>query len=103
MRTRGLRRTYSAPMPLGPYILCAVMVSRSTLSFARSMSTLPAACTASQWKMMPLARQISPISAIGWITPISLFTIMTETTIVSGRIAALSFSRSTRPSGSGSR
>ena len=49
MRTRGLRRMQSAPMPFGPYILCAVMVSRSALNFRMSISMRPAPCTASQW------------------------------------------------------
>jgi hypothetical protein len=61
--------------------LCAEKLIRSTLSFSRSISTLPVACAASTWKMMPFARVISPISAIGWITPISLFTSMIDTTI----------------------
>jgi len=52
---------------------------------------------------MPLARQISPISHTGWITPISLFTIMIETRIVSGRSAAFSFSMETNPLESTSR
>ena len=46
---------------------------------------------------MPRARQISPIAAISWITPISLFTAITETRIVSGRSAALNASRSMQP------
>ena len=33
IRTRGLRRTYSAPMPFGPYVLCAENDIRSTFSF----------------------------------------------------------------------
>ena len=101
--TRGFLRTYSAPMPLGPYILCAVIVSRSTFSVARSIGSLPAACTASQWNTMFFARHSSPISAIGWITPISLLTIMIDTRMVSGRIAASSLFRSTRPFSSTSR
>ena len=70
---------------------------------AQSTGTLPVACAASTWKMMPLARQISPISAIGWITPISLFTCMIDTRIVSGRSVFWKTSRSRSPSGFGSR
>jgi len=44
-----------------------------------------APATASQWKMMLLPRQISAICSTGWITPISLFTIMIEARMVSGR------------------
>ena len=97
MRTRGLRRTYSAPMPFGPYVLCAENDIRSTFSFARSISTLPVACAASTWNTMPFSRQSSPIVSMSWITPISLFTCITDTRIVSGRSAALSTSRSRRP------
>jgi hypothetical protein len=44
-----------------------------------------------------LERQNSPISGTGWITPISLFTSITETRMVSGRTAAAICSRSIRP------
>src|SRR6266550_4041461 len=43
MRTRGFLRTYSAPMPFGPYTLCAVTVKRSAFSFCRSIGIFPAA------------------------------------------------------------
>ena len=49
-RTRGLRRTYSAPTPLGPYILCPLMDMRSTPHASTSTGILPAACAASVWK-----------------------------------------------------
>ncbi|MNT37098.1 hypothetical protein D3C72_1732180 [compost metagenome] len=78
-------------------------VIRSTLVFCRSMTTLPVACAASQWKMMPFERQNTPISSIGWITPISLFTSMTDTRMVSGRTAAASCSTVIRPLSCGSR
>ena len=65
--------------------------------FSTSMGTLPNACVASVWKMMPFSLQMAPISAIGWIVPISLLANMIETKIVSGRIAALSCSRSILP------
>jgi hypothetical protein len=50
------------------------------------------------WKKAPFARHSLPISASGWITPISLFTAMTETSTVLSVIAASSWARSTRPS-----
>ena len=62
-----------------------------------SIGILPTACAASVWKNTLFARQISPISFSGWMTPISLFTAMTDTTAVSGRIEARSSSRSMRP------
>ena len=53
-------------------------------------STLPVACAASTWKMMPRSRHIAPMAAMSWITPISLLTNITETRMVSGRSAAFS-------------
>ena len=41
MRTRGLRRTYSAPTPFGPYILCADSDTRSARTALTSNGTLP--------------------------------------------------------------
>ena len=63
----------------------------------RSSGILPVACAASTWKMMPRARQISPIAAMSCTTPISLLTAITETTIVSGRSAFSNASRSSEP------
>jgi hypothetical protein len=51
----------------------------------------------SEWKKILFSRQIFPIASIGWMTPISLLTAMTLHSTVSGRIAALSTSMSTRP------
>jgi hypothetical protein len=39
----------------------------------------------------------APIAATGWIVPISLLACISDTSAVSGRIAARSASRSTRP------
>ena len=97
--TRGLRRTYSAPTPLGPYSLCPEMLIRSMFISSTSSGILPAACAASVWKKILRARQNAPISAIGWITPISLFTAITETSIVSSPTAASRSSRRIRPLG----
>jgi hypothetical protein len=57
------RRTNSAPIPFGPYILCAENEAKST--FLRSSGTLPAACVASVWKAMPRSLQSAASSAIG--------------------------------------
>ena len=62
-----------------------------------SSGILPTACAASVWKKAFFSRQILPISASGWMTPISLFTAMTETTTVLSVTAARSASRSIRP------
>ena len=40
-------------------------------------STLPVACAASTWKMMPRSRHSAPIAGMSWITPISLLTNIT--------------------------
>ena len=80
MRTRGLRRTYSAPTPLGPYILCADSDARSTLAALTSNGTLPTPCTASMWNRAPFSFTTAPISSIGFTVPISLLASMIDTT-----------------------
>ncbi len=47
---------------------------------------------------MPFSFAIAPISAIGWMTPISLLAVMIEMRIVLSVIAARSSSRLMRPS-----
>ena len=59
----------------------------STLSRLTSNGTLPTACTASVWKRRPSPCAIAPISAIGWMTPISLLAAMIVTRIVLSVIA----------------
>ncbi len=59
----------SAPTPLGPYSLCALMDMRSTFISSTLTGTLPTACAASVWKNTLRARHIAPISSIGWMTP----------------------------------
>jgi len=59
------RRTYSAPTPFGPYILCALMDAMSTLRSLTLNGIFPTACTASVWNRMPFSFAIAPISAIG--------------------------------------
>ena len=62
-RTRGSRRrTYRAPTPLGPYILCADRLSRSMPIASTSSGTLPAACTASVWNRTPRSLHSRPIA-----------------------------------------
>ena len=102
-RTRGLRQTYNAPIPFGPYNLWLDIDIKSTGNSARLISTLPTLWVASTWKIVLFARQSSPIALISWITPISLFTCIIDTRIVSGRNAALNLSRSIKPSSSGSK
>ena len=97
-RTRGLfERTYSAPMPFGPYILCADMDSRSMCIASTSTGSFPTPCVASVWKRTPFSRAILPISPIGLIVPTSLFAYMIETRTVSSVIARRTASGSTMP------
>ncbi len=103
-RTRtGRRRTYSAPTPLGPYILWAESEARSTPSASTSKGIRPTDWAASQWKRTPAARVMRASSSMGWTTPVSLLACITETSTVSGRSAARSRSGSSRPSRSTSR
>ena len=97
-RTRGRRRTNSAPMPLGPYSLWPDSDSKSMHDALTSSGTLPAICAASVWKATPAARQSAPISASGCTTPISLFTPMIDTRAVSGARAAATADGATSPS-----
>ena len=53
-----------------------------------SMARWPAAWTASVWKVIFLARHSAPISAMGWMVPISLLAYMTVTRQVSSVMAS---------------
>uniref|UniRef100_A0A6B0TXU6 Uncharacterized protein n=1 Tax=Ixodes ricinus TaxID=34613 RepID=A0A6B0TXU6_IXORI len=70
---------------------------RSTIISLTSTGILPTAWAASVWRNTFFFRQMAPISAIGCTTPISLFTVMTDTREVSGLMAASSWPTSTRP------
>ena len=102
-RTRGLRQTYKPPIPFGPYNLWLEKDIKSTFNSCTLTGTLPTDCVASTWKIILRERHISPIVLISWITPISLLTCITETKMVSGRIAASNFAKSNKPSCSGSK
>ena len=65
--------------PLRPPSLWADRVRKSTPSALRSIGSLPAACTASQWTSAPWRWATSTTSRTGWITPVSLLASMTET------------------------
>ena len=94
-----LRRTYNAPTPLGPYILCAVNAIKSMPSAFTSTGILPTACTASVKNNAPCFFAMALISFTGCTTPISLFAYMIATKIVVGLIAASNSFKSTNPSG----
>src|SRR2546428_2981210 len=70
-------RTMRAPTPLAAPILCPEMVSSVQPASLSDRGTLPKACTASEWKQTPAARQRSARRAIGWTVPTSLFTHIT--------------------------
>mmetsp|Transcript_4574 Transcript_4574/g.8007 ORF Transcript_4574/g.8007 Transcript_4574/m.8007 type:complete len:201 (+) Transcript_4574:398-1000(+) len=95
--TLGLLLRYIAPMPFGPYNLWPLMDMRSMFISFTSIGIFPTACAASVWKNTLCLRQMAPISLMGWMTPISLFTAITETIAVSFRIAPSSFSKSMSP------
>ena len=61
------------------------------------IGTFPNAYAASVWKNVWFCRHIYPISLIDWITPISLWTNITEQSNVSGLKAFLSISKSNKP------
>ena len=96
--TRGfLRRTYNAPIPFGPYILCAVNAIISIPSAFTSTGILPTACTASEKNNTPCFLAIAVISFTGCTTPISLLAYMMAIKIVVGLIAASNAVTSTKP------
>ena len=97
-RNPGRSRTYSAPIPLGPYILWAERLSRSTPRSSTSTSMRPTAWVASVWSAAPAARRIAEISASGWMTPISLLASMADTSAVSALSALSSAAMSATPS-----
>ena len=72
-------RNTSAPTPVGPPILCAARLNRSTPSAAISSLTRPAACTASVCMTPPALLTIFAVSATGWIAPVSLLAAIKET------------------------
>ena len=78
-----MRRTYSAPTPFGPYILCAESEARSTFVASTSNGIFPIDWTASQWKSTPAARVIRAELLDRLDGPDSLFACITETRIVS--------------------
>src|SRR5258705_12943933 len=58
-------------------------------SALRSRGRRPTAWTASVWKRAPAAWAMAASSAMGWMTPVSLFANMMLTSFVLGRMAAL--------------
>ena len=95
-------RLISAPAPLAPPILCALSVSRSAPS--ASMSSAHAARRLHGIDMQQPAvpmHDLGRLRATGWITPVSLFAAMSETSArcrQALQAAAASAARSTTPS-----
>ncbi len=65
------RRTISAPAPGTPPSLCALMLTRSASSAARSSGTCPHAAAASTWTMTPASRHSATTSCTGCSVPTS--------------------------------
>jgi hypothetical protein len=63
----------------------------------REMGSLPTACTASVWKIAPLALASLAISSTGKTTPVSLLAHMTLTMAVSSRMASAAWLKSRLP------
>ncbi len=85
---------------MGPWILWLLAESRSTPSFLGWILYFPYAWMASTWNKAPgfFARMASAASWIGWTAPISLFTYIMETKIVSGVMDSRSCSKEISPS-----
>src|SRR2546422_2072241 len=90
-------RTMRAPTPFAAPILCPEMVTSVQPASLGDRGTLPTACTASEWKQTPAARQRSASRAIGWTVPTSLFTHITLTSATPRASASSSASSSTTP------
>ena len=88
----------SAPTPFGPPSLWAVTEQRSAPSAAKSTATWPAAAQASTWTRTSRARAAATTAAAGCSVPTSWLASWTETSAVSGRMAAATSSGSKRPS-----
>ena len=88
---------YITPIPFGPLILWPLALSISMFISSTSIGICPNACTASVWNNTPCSCAIRPISLTGWMVPISLFAVIMEIRIVSGRIAASNSSSFTLP------
>ena len=89
-------------MPLGPPNLWAEADSRLQPRLSTSTGIWPRAWTASVWKGTPLSLSFSPISFTGWMTPVSLLAVITDTRPVSGPTLSNTSSAFTAPSRPGS-
>ena len=85
---------YMHPMPLGAWILWPLTVSRSTPSSFTVKGTFKKPWTASQWSRagQPEALMALAAWATGRMVPSSLFTSIMDTSTVSSRRAAATWS-----------
>ena len=98
-RSRGRRRTRSAPMPLGPYILWPLIDTRSRPWPPASSGIEPAACAASVCRVAPAAWTRPAIAGRSCSTPVSLCAAITLTSSVGAcASAASSVSSASSPS-----
>ena len=104
-RFRSSGAVYSAPTPLGPPILWADRLIRSTPQPAGSQGTFRKPWTASQWSRARLffSRSSRAVSSTGNTQPVSLFTSIMLTSTVSSRRASATCCTVTWPVLSGAR
>ena len=88
-----------APTPLGAWNLWPQRDKRLALNWRMfSNGSFPNHWTASVWNKTSRSIQMEPSSATGWMAPVSLFAAITETRIVSFRMASAKSFGSTNPS-----
>ena len=92
-------RPQSAPIPLGPHILCPEIARKSTPSAWTSSGTCGADCAASQTKIAPCSCAHATSFSTGLIVPSEFETWFVATTLIDPREASPSRAeRSSSPS-----
>ena len=99
----ALRRTNSAPTPFGTVGLVRREAHQVDLQRRQVDRDLPVACAASTWKTTRACGRPRPSPRRPGSTPISLFTSITDATIVSGAQRRLEAATGNEPSASTSR
>ena len=92
------RRPHSAPIPVGPHILCPVNASRSTPSAVTSVGRCGTDCDASSSTSAPTSRARATIRSVGLIVPRMLDMWTNETIFVRSATRLSSPDSSSRPS-----
>ena len=84
MSSSRARRPYSAPMPVGPHILCPEQAKKSHPRSCTSTGMWGAACAPSTTQTAPMACALAAISRTGLTVPRAFETCVTATTRVRG-------------------